>query len=776
MPRENRKRGKKHKKSAVGIEAPAQPHEYVAEVPESHNERPSWIVPAPNHEEVNAEAPFGYVDADVKAYFRNVDNQMRSWQERHSYDAGDGLDTTDPNEERRIFFLAALSEMMDKEKMLATDPDCSLIIERMAYSMDDFVRRVFMDKLSGSYEVLVKHRFSSHVCQTLLSVVADTVSREYQGIYPALPEGAEEGELRTITRLILDICEELLPSFSSLVMDDFASHVVRALLLLLYPNAIPSQLHSNLRSRKSTAWKAKQGPLKSVFSDTDMNSNSSGTKQKNVPKEFLAVARRFVEALSVELSDNEVRALAANKVASPVLQMLLEIEASEGMSNQPGSLMDRILVGIISTCQVGPPETHEPSDYLNTLLRDPTSSHLLETLVTRSPDLAFGVLWTYYFQGKLTRLCIHPVANFVVAKSFERLDERQLREVCLELSGSWARIIQASRPGVLLSLINCAVSLKGLGTEVEEAMFTAFGFTTLEQKRALVSCVICLLPISDYEETLKRTSAEKHADNNKKYPNKNDPLEPKVQGALLLQSSLRLPEPHCRLVLDSLASLSMEDSIRLGHHPAGSRVFDALLESPSVPFKDKRRFVMSFIGHYHLLVDDRVGSRVGDRCWAFADTYLKEKIARSLIPHETQLSGSYYGKFFARNLNLYLLQRKPDEWRNLQSQRGRETQAQRNEPQVVAVPPTPVSHDQSNEVAEAEPGERRKGKRSRQVDEIDALFNARLGKKIKNGALGDKVESSEHAKELSSDPSLAGVLGAIRSAPKDDKKRRKKHK
>lgn len=52
--------------------------------------------------------------------------------------------------ERRLFFLAALSEMTDKEKMLATDPDCSLIIERMAYSMDDFVRRVFMDKLSGS--------------------------------------------------------------------------------------------------------------------------------------------------------------------------------------------------------------------------------------------------------------------------------------------------------------------------------------------------------------------------------------------------------------------------------------------------------------------------------------------------------------------------------------------------------------------------------------------------------------------------------------------------
>jgi nucleolar protein 9 len=41
-------------------------------------------------------------------------------------------------------------EMSDKEKQLATDPDCSIILERMVYSMDDFARRVFVDRLAGS--------------------------------------------------------------------------------------------------------------------------------------------------------------------------------------------------------------------------------------------------------------------------------------------------------------------------------------------------------------------------------------------------------------------------------------------------------------------------------------------------------------------------------------------------------------------------------------------------------------------------------------------------
>jgi nucleolar protein 9 len=52
--------------------------------------------------------------------------------------------------DRRIFLMAALQEISGKERELVTDPDCAGGLERMAYSMDDFVRRVFMDSLTGS--------------------------------------------------------------------------------------------------------------------------------------------------------------------------------------------------------------------------------------------------------------------------------------------------------------------------------------------------------------------------------------------------------------------------------------------------------------------------------------------------------------------------------------------------------------------------------------------------------------------------------------------------
>ena len=97
MPRENRKRGKKHKK--LNEEEP-QYKECVEEKAEVRGE-PSWIVPATNQtEEINLEAPFGYVDADVKAYFRTVDIQIRDWQDNQDEIVQDG--DVDPNERMYI--------------------------------------------------------------------------------------------------------------------------------------------------------------------------------------------------------------------------------------------------------------------------------------------------------------------------------------------------------------------------------------------------------------------------------------------------------------------------------------------------------------------------------------------------------------------------------------------------------------------------------------------------------------------------------------------------
>ena len=82
--------------------------------------------------------------------------------------------------------------------------------------------------------------------------------------------------------------------------------------------------------------------------------------------------------------------------------------------------------------------------------------------------------------------------------------------------------------------------------------------------------------------------------------------------------------------------MPMEDLLNTAYHATSSRVLDVLLDSPTVPSKTKRKFLLSLIGQYHVLVDDRIGSRVGDRCWAYADPYLR---VRTIFLHPSLRNG-----------------------------------------------------------------------------------------------------------------------------------------
>lgn len=107
MPRENRKRGKKHKKSLQDKPEPEAYQEDADNVGERQTggfeggDRPSWVV-RDREPEINPEAPFGYVEADVKAYFRTVELQIRDWQENPARTSaghsGDNENEQDPNE------------------------------------------------------------------------------------------------------------------------------------------------------------------------------------------------------------------------------------------------------------------------------------------------------------------------------------------------------------------------------------------------------------------------------------------------------------------------------------------------------------------------------------------------------------------------------------------------------------------------------------------------------------------------------------------------------
>jgi nucleolar protein 9 len=138
--------------------------------------------------------------------------------------------------------------------------------------------------------------------------------------------------------------QEIQPDLSTLLHDPFASHVLRALIALLVPQIAPPPSADLTRSRKSSKWKAKQGPMNSMFSAEELT-----TEQPTlVPPSFEDLSRALLLNIRQKLDENEVRALGASKVAAPLLRLLLALEAHLQFTDQPGSLMDSLLSGIIT--------------------------------------------------------------------------------------------------------------------------------------------------------------------------------------------------------------------------------------------------------------------------------------------------------------------------------------------------------------------------------------------------------------------------------------------
>ncbi|KAG8762568.1 Nucleolar protein 9 [Ceratobasidium sp. 423] len=681
MPREHRKRGKKKKGNKEAVE-----HEVEQQNEEYHEEsNPQWME---TNDEMNLEAPFGYVDPDVKGYFRTVDARIQDWQSQE-------------------------------------------------YGRDD------ADEEGNTNEV-----------------AASTISRETRGRI-AKPTDSDDkiGVLRTMTELVAAISEELFPSLSQLILDPFGAHVLLSLLVLLSPQIIrhPDSSHPNTsltRSKKSAAYKSRQGSMKSILS-SETNQVSSAV----VPASFKDIAARCVDSLRESTDANEIRAFAANKVANPVLQAMIDLEAQQGKSGTPGSLIDSVLMGTVSSIAQG--TEPQQSDYVGTLLRDPTASHLFEALVRHAPEKTFQALWKLYFKTKLGRLCSHPVANFVVSKAIVRLDSPTLLEASQEIEPISSKLIKTGRTGVLKSLVDQAVSIGAHEEAVSEMLCRAVDI----EESTIQSLIPCLLTLKSRKAYSRSTGSTDDSEANP------ESAEPSIQGAVILQSMLKLPDPHNQRVIQSIHAQSTDEILNLSRHPISSRILDAFLDSPSVPLRDKRKFLLSLIGSYHLLVDDRIGSRVGDRCWACADPFLREKIARSILPHEMTLSASYYGKYFARNLHLTMLKRDAAAWRDMQRDQKKAAVGTSDVEAAKVAPKADINTNKNT----SNSTHTKKRKRPTEEDEIDALFSKASNSRKVFGPSEDKVEPVPEPETTEAhDPQLNEVLGAIKKVSKKEGRKKSK--
>ena len=187
-----------------------------------------------------------------------------------------------------------------------------------------------------------------------------------------------------------------------------------------------------------------------------------------------------------------------------------------------------------------------------------------------------------------------------------------------------------------------------------------------------------------------------------------------------------------------------------------------------------------------------------------------------MLPHATRLAGSPYARFFTRGLALSLLQRKPDEWRrqyatpsssrcinpimsppNKDHTRLKPTA----QPSDAVVPTNDNEHNDVNPAVDdvtSSPAERGRGRKKRKrsaatVDEIDALFDDAIGRKVvrsavpvpaptpalvnsvkKKDGLILKQRRGRGDQDVIRHADLGAVVDAIKIAPRHEVKKRSK--
>ncbi|KEI41361.1 uncharacterized protein L969DRAFT_85139 [Mixia osmundae IAM 14324] len=678
MPRENnRKRGNRGAKKQKQISTAADDAAQQVEPAPLDVFTPGFLNIRPAPAAAPTASGWPELDHDTRAYFKQIEETIVELEDLQSSgyrrDAQEGDE--DELDERKLLLASSLDNLNGKEIQLATDPECSIILERLLYSMQDWSRRVLADRFIGQYAALAKDRFASHVLQTLFSLGDQVIQRELSGRIaqrPSSSSAADESaeELPTMTSMLITACQEIAQNLPDLLFDTHGTHLVRSALLLLSgitSSSAPQertpgsygQHGRKMRSKKSERWLSNKAPHRAFVDSADDAQDSKGKGIRRSSPELEAALDALLDRFEslVRTPTNasaKVRELAVNDLACIAFQILLEVEHARGKTGERASWADRLLNDAIS-------ETDEKrlsgDDFLETLLRSQPASPLLETLLFVVPAPVFDAMWSSIFSDRFVKLAHHPVANFVTAKAVNRVNEQQWLEAVTALSESAdsaidgvKKMIENSRTGTLKALIDRAIRLTCDASLLVKTLLAGLEIDA-ESTTYLLPCCLSLSPLRIY----RRHPA---------YQDPNVKLEATVQGALLLQSWLQLKPADHEPVISALMTVAMPQLIRFAMDPISSRVLDVLLTSPAVLPKSRREFLKRLLGQYQALADDRIGSRVADQCWASADVYLKEKIAISLIPHHQTLQSSHFGHYFVRKVEVPLYQRRPSEWRN----------------------------------------------------------------------------------------------------------------
>ena len=451
-----------------------------------------------------------------------------------------------------------------------------------------------------------------------------------------------DGEIHVSTEnLFLHMSHEMNGNHGRLIVHDVASHVLRVLLVVLSGLPLARAINSS-RSKHKPSDETTFGPVSGRLLD------ETSSRSQILPRSFDEAVHKIVQEISVTLSRDELRALAYHPKASPVLQLLIELESSETWKKRTSP--DR---SILRTLLGDEYALYKPSGrfFVWGLLYDAVGSHLLESMIRFAPGEMFKCIYRLTIKDFLGEAAENDVAGYVAVQVLGRLGKKELQEAAGIILSRYDALVRRSRFVVLRTVIDRYVARDLDLKRIARAIKDASGHQS---------------PTERLQTIVKWNAVESAKDVGTKETAESKRLG-RVHGSLLAQAMLAQAGPLAELVYEGLIDTPASVLIAMAQEPAVSRLLQASVTGPDSPLAFRRRFLAAFSQQAAVLAAHPVGSHLIDALWDGTEglQHVRERIAQTLMDAEDAVTESYHGRRLWRKWKMNYFKQRRSGWNAL---------------------------------------------------------------------------------------------------------------
>lgn len=577
---------------------------------------------------------FGLVDANELDYFKQAESSLN-------------IDAFETPEERDSFTRSVLEEARGKELKLVTNQICSKLMERLVLTATDKQLKAVFRLFQGHFVALSQHKYSSHVVETLLVRAAALVEKELVHKGDGNDENDDEDEneedaavLLPMEEMVANMLAEIRPQMPVLVDHQYASHVLRVVVLVLSGRELPATTASNaLRSKKS----------KIARKMIEIKDSDDFARAFQTPPSFKGQLRDLVASLGV-LETRRARELAAHKVASPLLSLLIQVE---GMVDRERALWHRVFLSEDSGAD------SQEEAFMEYLLLDPVGSHFLELLVKNDGARLRYIerLHKLYVRDRVSRLARRTTTGvFVIQALLAKLKPKEVQSMLDALVPELAKLVSVAETqhlelarAVIDASVRCLDYRREEVVEQLAAKFAPGGpetATFLENTLQLAT------------STLGNTRGDW-------------PTAAERRRALFVEKIVEYDPLFVRCVWHALLGLPSERFVQLCTHGVFSHVVEHAMVVKEDALKEdgilRKRVLNLFQGHIVTLACNAYGLHVVDRLWSFTVLFpvYKDRVAVELYGQSAVVKESNYGKLVWKNWAMEQFSRRKHDWKAL---------------------------------------------------------------------------------------------------------------